>query len=84
MNNEDYRDLLIERRQLSDDEQRWWDKLTMAQKFSASGLTNYGYKLAFVRYSSLGNLAVFTYEGRTVTITDDGVINTTPNMSVRH
>jgi len=77
------RDPLIERRHLDAEQQAWWDKLTLAQKFSASNLSKYGYDLAFVRSSSSGSLAVLIRDGQSTTISDDGEINTQPDLVIR-
>ena len=83
MENEGRRDILIERRQPSVEENPWWDRLTLAQKFSASSLARYGYNLAFVRSSEAGSLAVLLCDGNCTTISDDGDINTNPNIHIR-
>ncbi|MEW6981498.1 hypothetical protein AAD001_02465 [Colwelliaceae bacterium 6471] len=77
------RDPLIERRELSTEQQVWWDKLSLAQKFSASNLSKYGYDLAFVRNSNSGSLAVLLRDGQSTTISDDGEIDTHPNIVIR-
>lgn len=77
------RDPLIERRHIGDDNQEWWDKLTLAQKFSASNLSKYGYDLAFIRSSNSGNLAVMLRDGQSTTISEDGEIDTQPNLVIR-
>ena len=61
----------------------WWDKLTLAQKFSASSLAKFGYELAFVRYQSSNNLAVMTCSTGLATISIDGEIDTQPSIDMR-
>ena len=45
-------ELLIERRGSEITESDLWEQLSLAQKFSASSLTQFGYKLIFVRSAS--------------------------------
>lgn len=77
------REELLERRHLEGAEVEWWDKLSLAQKFAASSLTQFGYDLAFIRSSSAGTLAVLLCEGKPATINSDGEIDTSPNITVR-
>lgn len=77
------RDPLIERRHLDEQQQEWWDQLTLAQKFSASNLSKYGYDLAFIRNSGAGSLAIMLREGQSTTISEDGEIDTQPNITIR-
>lgn len=77
------RELLLERRQASVEEESLWDKLSLAQKFAASSLTQFGYDLAFIRSSSSGNVAVLLCENNAATIADDGEIDTAPGIDIR-
>lgn len=77
------RELLLERRQASVEEESLWDKLSLAQKFAASSLTQFGYDLAFIRSSSNGNVAVLLCENNAATIADDGEIDTAPGIDIR-
>ena len=83
MENKQYRDSLIERRHLSEQQSEWWDRLTLAQKFSASSLAKYGYELAFVRSSAAGSLAVMMQDTNVSTVADDGDIDTNPDIHIR-
>jgi hypothetical protein len=78
------REKLLERRHFTPEQSIWWERLTLAQKFAASSLTQFGYDLAFVRSSKSGSLAVLTCDTRTATIADDGEINTNPDIVIRH
>ncbi|TPH13469.1 hypothetical protein [Litorilituus lipolyticus] len=60
-----------------------WDELTLAQKFAASSLTQFGYKLAFVRDVNNQNLAVLVCNENVATISKSGEINTAPNIKLR-
>ncbi len=83
MESPDNRDPLIERRSYQGEFQALWSELTLAQKFSASSLSKYGYELAFVRHSSSGNIAVMLLDDNATTISCDGVIDTTPDIIIR-
>lgn len=83
MESERERDSLIERRHTSLQESDCWDRLTLSQRFSANCLAKYGYQLAFVRTSESGSLAILTNHNQSTTISDDGNINTTPNIKIR-
>lgn len=74
---------MLERRQTSPEHSTWWNKLSLAQKFSASSLGKFGYELAFVRNEAGRNLAVLTCASGVAVITEDGEINTSPNIKIR-
>lgn len=74
---------MLERRQNSPEQSVWWNKLSLAQKFSASSLGKFGYDLAFVRNEQGHSLAVLTCSSGIAVITEDGDINTSPTISVR-
>ena len=77
------REVLLERRQYTPEKSQLWDKLTLAQKFAASSLTQFGYDLAFIRSSSAGSLAILLCDGNAATIQDDGQIDTAPDIHIR-
>ena len=77
------REQLLERRQKDPKDNVWWDRLTLAQKFAASSLIQFGYDLAFVRSSNAGSTAVLICDNRTATVSDDGDIDTSPNIKLR-
>lgn len=75
---------MLERRQTTAPEHStWWNKLSLAQKFSASSLGKFGYELAFVRNEGGRNLAVLTCASGVAVITEDGEINTSPDIKIR-
>ncbi|REL34522.1 hypothetical protein [Thalassotalea euphylliae] len=74
---------LVERRGVQPEHSVWWDKLTLAQKFSASSLGKFGYELQFVRSGDHGSLAVLTCNNGIATISDDGEIDTSPSIQIR-
>ena len=77
------REVLLERRHHDQIQSTLWEQLTLAQKFAASSLTQFGYDLAFIRSSNIGNMAVLLCEGKAATITTDGEINTAPQINIR-
>lgn len=74
---------LIERRGEPPENSVWWSKLSLAQKFSASSLGKFGYELAFIRNDGGRSLAVLLCNGGVAVITEDGDINTSPNIQIR-
>jgi hypothetical protein len=77
------RETLLERRQHNADKSELWDRLTLAQKFAASSLTQFGYDLMYIRNSHSGSLAILVCDGNAATIVDDGQIDTAPNIHIR-
>lgn len=73
----------IERRDTQHDQDLLWDQLTLAQKFSASNLMQFGYKLSFIRSHNEGDTAVLLCDGNTATIGRDGEIDSQPSINVR-
>lgn len=79
------RETLLERRQqtnLATD--TLWNKLSLAQKFAASSLTQFGYDLTYIRNSNVGSLAILLCNGNAATISCEGDINTSPNIIIRN
>ncbi len=74
---------LVERRTEPPEQSVWWSKLSLAQKFSASSLGKFGYELKFIRQTKGRSLAVLICDGGVASITEDGEINTSPNIIVR-
>jgi len=77
------REVLLERRQYTPEQSNLWDKLSLAQKFATSSLTQFGYDLAFIRSSKAGNIAVLVCDNNAATISDDGEIDTSPGITIR-
>jgi hypothetical protein len=77
------REVLLERRQYTPEETSLWDKLSLAQKFSASSMTQFGYDLSFIRNSNSGSLAILQCNGKTATINGEGEVNSTPSITIR-
>jgi len=78
------REALLDRRHYGPEQETLWDKLSLAQKFAATSLTQFGYDLAFIRNSNQSNLAILLCDGNAATISDDGEIDTAPSIVVRH
>ncbi|MGL1956142.1 MAG: hypothetical protein OCD00_02325 [Colwellia sp.] len=74
---------LVERRGTPPEKSVWWNKLSLAQKFSASSLGKFGYELAFVRDDNGKSLAVLTCNSGVSVISEDGDINTSPSITLR-
>jgi len=77
------REALLERRVSVHEQSTLWDKLSLAQKFAASSLTQFGYDLAYVREQQDGNTAILLCDNNTATISSDGEINTAPAIKIR-
>jgi len=60
-----------------------WNKLSLAQKFAASSLTQFGYDLTYIRNSNVGNLAILLCNDNAATISIEGEIDTSPNIVIR-
>lgn len=74
---------MIERRQSSPEQSAWWDRLSLAQKFSTSSLGKFGYELLFVRNSGGRSLAVLRSGNAIAAVTEDGEIDTSPSIQIR-
>lgn len=77
------RNQLLERRNEPPEHSVWWKKLTLAQKFSVSSLGKFGYELAFIRQKDGHSLAVLICNGGIAVVTEDGDINSSPDIKVR-
>jgi len=77
------REILLERRHYSIEQSSLWDKLSLAQKFASSSLSQFGYDLAFIRNSKQGSMAILLCDGNAATISGDGEINTSPDIIIR-
>ncbi|GAA6171437.1 hypothetical protein NBRC116592_11070 [Colwellia sp. KU-HH00111] len=79
------RETLLERRQQPTvNVDGLWEKLSLAQKFAASSLLQFGYKLAYIRSSSVGDLAILICNDNAATISSEGEIDTLPSIQIRH
>jgi hypothetical protein len=74
---------MLERRMDTPEQSVWWSKLSLAQKFSASSLGKFGYELLFIRSEKGSSLAVLNCSSGVAAITEDGDINTSPNIVIR-
>ena len=77
------REALLERRVSVEDQSNLWDKLSLAQKFAASSLTQFGYDLAYIREQQDGSTAVLLCDNNAATISSGGEINTAPAIKMR-
>ncbi len=60
-----------------------WQNLTLAQKFSASNLMQFGYKLSFIRDYHNTHIAILTCDENIAVISKIGEINTQPKINIR-
>jgi len=60
-----------------------YEKLSFAQKFGASRLTQYGYHLKFLRDSTPNKIAIFICEERIATVDICGEIDLSPKITLR-
>jgi len=74
---------MLERRREAPEQSAWWNKLSLAQKFSASSLGKFGYELTFVRKGEKEKLAVLQCSGGVAVISEDGDIDTSPDIILR-
>jgi hypothetical protein len=74
---------VIDRRKEPPEQSVWWSQLSLAQKFSASSLGKFGYELHFVRHDQGRRLAVLMCNSGVAVITEDGEINTSPDIKIR-
>ena len=78
------RELLLERRNSTTAQANLWTRLTLAQKFAASSLTQFGYDLAFIRdANNNGGLAILICNDSSATINGDGDVDTDPQIVIR-
>jgi hypothetical protein len=78
------RETLLERRQQNNvATDSLWNKLSLAQKFAASSLTQFGYDLTYIRNSNTGSLAILLCNGNAATISSEGEIDTSPSIVIR-
>ncbi len=76
-------DLLERRVPVQGDFDDLWEELTLAQKFSASSLTQFGYKLNFIRDFHDTHIAVLSCNDNIAVISKGGEINTHPTIEIR-
>jgi len=60
-----------------------YDRLSLAQKFSASQLFQYGYSLYFLRGQGINTLAIFIYGSNIATVDFGGDIDLAPKIQLR-
>ncbi len=77
------REVLLERRQQDLAPETLWNRLSLAQKFAASSLTQFGYDLSYIRNSKAGSLAILLCNGNAATISSEGEIDTSPDIIIR-
>jgi hypothetical protein len=76
-------DLLERRQEVRDCVDGFWKWLTLAQKFSASSLKQFGYELSCVRDVHYSHVAVLTCNENIAIISRVGEIDTHPEIKIR-
>ena len=77
------RETLLERRQRNISPESLWNKLSLAQKFAASSLTQFGYDLTYIRNNNAGGIAILLCNDNAATISNEGEIDTSPDIVIR-
>lgn len=75
--------VIQERRHNNPEKSGLWNKLSITQKFSATGLTQFGYDLSYVRKSDSGNIAIMLCGNNAATVNSEGDIDTSPEITIR-
>jgi hypothetical protein len=57
--------------------------LSLAQDFSVNGLTNYGYRLLFVRYINGSAQALLEGDNGVASVDDEGEVDVNPDIAIR-
>jgi len=73
----------LQRRAAKLSDETLYDRLSLAQKFSASRLNQYGYKLMFIRGKGLGSSAFFECKDRVATVDSAGEVLISPKVKLR-
>lgn len=76
--------IAYDRRQYSCEDHELWDRLSLSQKFSVRQLSQFGYKLQFIRHYDTGNMAVLMSDSGLATIDCHGEVDTAPDIQLRH
>ncbi len=71
------------RQQKWDNTDELWQDLTLAQKFAASNLMQFGYVVSFIRDYHNTHIAILTCNDKVAVISKVGEINTQPNIEIR-
>lgn len=73
----------IDRRTDNPEASVWWEKLTLAQKFSVSSLGKFGYELICIRNVDGESLAVLQCNGGVALVSEEGEINAGAEVTLR-
>lgn len=73
----------MERRSEPPHKSVWWTKLSLAQKFSVSSLSKFGYQLEFIRHEGGHSLAVLMCDDAIAVVKEDGDIDTSNKIKLR-
>ena len=61
----------------------WFKLLTLAQKYAAAELAQFGYQLQFIRGEGEHSQAIFTCDDKVVTVDAEGEIDLSPIIKLR-
>lgn len=76
-------DMLERRTDVPIENDALWDDLTLAQKFAASSLTQFGYELNCIRDSEDTHIAILSCNESVAVISKGGDINTSSDIRIR-
>ncbi len=74
---------MVNRRSEYPEASAWWDRLSLAQKFSASSLGKFGYELVCIRDVEGEKIAILECNGGVATISAEGEINAGAQIKLR-
>ncbi len=72
-----------EKRYSSLNQHALWNCLSDSQKLGATGLSNFGYELVFVRKESADQIAIMLNGNSLATVNESGDIDTNPEINIR-
>lgn len=73
----------VDRRDEYSENTEWWNKLSLAQKFSASSLGKFGYELVCIRNIDSKNIAILKCGQQISIVSEDGEINSGDGITLR-
>jgi len=74
---------MVDRRSENPESSIWWEKLSLAQKFSASSLGKFGYEIICIRNIEGESFAILQCDSGVATVSDEGEINVHPDVNLR-
>lgn len=74
---------MADRRSENPESSVWWDKLSLAQKFSASSLSKFGYEVICIRDIEGEKFAILQCDDGVATVSYEGEINVHSDVNLR-